>query len=119
MHALSDRDSTSSFSGIGKEKFFRIVCKDERYYNAVSILGESDTINDKVVEILEELFCNVYGATDEIDIISACYAVFKSETGMKLFYLILSYYNQYEVMLAEKWHLDRFPKTLVCKDSGQ
>ena len=51
VHALSGCDSTSSFSGIGKVKFFKTVCKDERYCNAASVLGESDTINDTVVEI--------------------------------------------------------------------
>ena len=76
MHALSGCDSTSSFSGIEKVKLFKTVCKDERYYNAASILGKSDTINDTVVEILEELFCHVYGATDEIDINSARYILF-------------------------------------------
>ena len=39
-------------------------------------LGGSDTLNDTVVEILEELFCHVYGATDEIDINSGHYMVF-------------------------------------------
>ena len=76
VHTLSDCDSTSSFSGIRKVKFFKTVCKDEKYYSAASILGESDTINDTVVEILEELFCHVYGATDEIDINSARYMLF-------------------------------------------
>ena len=51
VHALSGCGSTSSFSGIGKVKFFKTVCKDKRYYNAASILRESDTINDTVVEI--------------------------------------------------------------------
>ena len=68
MHDLSGCDSTSSFSSIGKVKSSKTVCKGERYYNVASIFGESVTINDKVVEILEELFCHVYGATDEIDI---------------------------------------------------
>ena len=76
VHTLSHCDSTSSFSGIRKVKFFKTVCKDEKYYSAASILGESDTINDTVVEILEELFCHVYGATDEIDINSARYILF-------------------------------------------
>ena len=94
MHTLSDCDSTSSFSGIRKGKFFKTVCKDERYYNAASILGESDTINDTVVEILEELFCHVYGATDEIDINSARYILFsKLKTGMKLFHLFLNTFD--------------------------
>ena len=56
---------------MGKVKFFKTVRKDERYYNAASILEEKDTINDTVVEILEELFCHVYGATYEIDVNSA------------------------------------------------
>ena len=45
VHALSGCDSTTSFSGIGKVKFFKSVCKDESYYNATSVLGESGTIN--------------------------------------------------------------------------
>ena len=73
---LSGCDSTISFSGIEKVKFFKSVCKDERYYNAASIPGESDNIKDTVVEILEELFCHVYGAADEIDINSASYMLF-------------------------------------------
>ena len=76
VHALSGCDSTSLFSGIEKVKFFKTVCKDERYYNAASIPGESDNIKDTVVEILEELFCHVYGAADEIDINSASYMLF-------------------------------------------
>ena len=76
VHTLSHCDSTSSFSGIRKVKFFKTVCKDERYYNAALIPGESDTINDTVVEILEELFCHVYRATNEIDINSARYMLF-------------------------------------------
>ena len=73
MHALSGCDSTTSFSGIEKVKFFKTVCKGERYYNAASVIGESDIISDRVIEILEELFCNVYGATDEVTINSARY----------------------------------------------
>ena len=46
VHALSGCDSTFSFSGIGQEKFFKSVCKEENYYNVASILGESGTIND-------------------------------------------------------------------------
>ena len=49
VHALSGCDSTSSFSGIGKARFLKTVCKDERYYNAALILGENDTIGDTVV----------------------------------------------------------------------
>ena len=45
VHALSGCDSTTSFSGTGKVKFFKSVCKDESYYNATSVLGESGTIN--------------------------------------------------------------------------
>ena len=79
MHALSGCNSTSSFRGIGKIKFFKTVYKDERYYNAASILGESDTINDTVAEILEELFSHVYGETDGIDINSAHYMLFSRQ----------------------------------------
>ena len=75
VYPLSGCNSTSSFNGIGKVKFSKTVCKDEKYYNAASILGESDTINDTVVEILEELFYHVYGTTDEIDINSALYVL--------------------------------------------
>ena len=51
VHALSGCDSTSSLSGIGKVKFFKPVCRDERYYNAASILEESETINATVADV--------------------------------------------------------------------
>ena len=73
---LSGYDSSSSFIGIGKVKFFQTLCKDERFYNAISILEESDTKNNAVVDILEELFYNVYGSTDEIDINFTRYMLF-------------------------------------------
>ena len=71
VHTQSGCDSTNSFSGIGKVKFFKTKCKDLRYYSAASMLGERDTKNNTVVEILEDLFCHVYGTTVEIDINSA------------------------------------------------
>ena len=71
VHTQSGCDSTNSFSGIGKVKFFKTKCKDLRYYSAASMLGERDTKNNTVVEILEDLFCHVYGITVEIDINSA------------------------------------------------
>ena len=96
VHALSGCDSTSSLSGIGKVKFFKTVCKDERYYNAASILGESETINDTVVDVLEELFCDVYGAKDEIDINSARYMLFSKlkKVSIYFFYCLLLSLNK-------------------------
>ena len=73
---LSGYDFTSFFIGIGKVKFFKTLCKDERYYNAISILEESDTKNNTVVDILEELFCSLYGSTDKTDINSTHYMLF-------------------------------------------
>ena len=92
MHALLGCDSTSSLSGIGKVKFFKTVCKDEKCYNAASILGESETINDTVVDILEELFCDVYGAKDEIDINSARYMLFSKLKKVSIYYFFIVYY---------------------------
>ena len=67
VHVLSGCDSTSSFSGIGKVDFFKVVCKNGKYYNAASKLGESETMNDTVIDVLEQLLCNVYDAKEEID----------------------------------------------------
>ena len=102
VHALSGCDSTSSLSGIGKVKFFKTVCKDERYYNAASILGESETINDTVVDVLEELFCDVYGAKDEIDINSARYMLFSKlkKVSIYFFYCLLLCKTFFQVRIS-------------------
>ena len=99
VHALSGCDSTSSFSGIEKVKFFKTVCKGERYYNAASVFGESDTISDRVVEILEELFCDVYGATGNYKLRSL-YAVFQAEKGMKLSRVFFNAFRQRSIFLS-------------------
>ena len=68
IHALSGCDSTSAISGIDKVDMFKAVCKDERFVNAVALLGESLDLSDSVVDVLEELFCSLYGLKAEISI---------------------------------------------------
>ena len=47
---------------------FKAVCKDERFVNAVALLGESLDLSDSVADVLEELFCSLYGLKAEISI---------------------------------------------------
>ena len=67
IHALSGCDSTSAISGIGKAKMFNAVCKDERFVHVAALLG------DNVVDVLEELFCSLYGLKKGMNINEARY----------------------------------------------
>ena len=78
IHALSGCDSTSAISGIGKVKMFKAVCKEERFVNVAGLLGESLDQSDDVVDVLEELFCSLYGLKEEISINKARYRKEKS-----------------------------------------
>ena len=40
IHALSECDSKSEISGIGKLKMFQAVCKNKRFVNAAALLGD-------------------------------------------------------------------------------
>lgn len=84
VHYLSGCNSTNSFRGIGKVKFFKTECKDKRYCSFNTWIHHKDT----VVDILKELFCDVYGATNRIDT--------NSVKSMKWFRF---FFNAYETLI--------------------
>ena len=76
VQALSGCDSTSAVCGIGKVKMFKAICSDDRFLSAAALLGETEDLDPNVADVLEELFCNLYGVKDEIDINEARYRLF-------------------------------------------
>ena len=68
IHALSGCDSTSALVGIGKVKMFNTVCKEESFLDAAGLLGDDETVTENVFEILEELFCRLYGFKNQVNI---------------------------------------------------
>ena len=73
IHALSGWDV---ISGIGKIKIVKAVCKNERFVNAAALLGGILDLSDNVVDVLEELFCSLYGLREEISINEVRYRLF-------------------------------------------
>lgn len=52
---------------------------------------QSETTSDSEVNVLDQFFCNGYGAKDKTDIYyDRIYAVFKAEKVMKLFRLFFN-----------------------------
>ena len=100
VHTQSGCDSTNSFSGIGKVKFFKTKCKDLRYYSAASMLGERDTKKKHSGRDIRGfvLPCLWDNSWDRYKLCSL-YAVIKAEKGMKLFRLFLTHSRQCSISL--------------------
>ena len=47
---------------------FKAVCKDERFASAAALLDEILDLSISVVDVLEKLFCSLYGLKEEINI---------------------------------------------------
>ena len=76
LHALSGCDSTSCFSGIGKGKCLKVLQSNERFIDAVSLLGKQEYVSNPVAENVEEYVCALYGINNEPNIYKARYRLF-------------------------------------------
>ena len=54
---LCGSDSKSCFHGKYKVKFFKLVCSDENFLDALSLLEESEVMSPPTVEFLERMIC--------------------------------------------------------------
>ena len=82
LHALSGCDSTSAFNGIGKIKCLKVLESDERFIDAVSLLGEEFLLSATIIEILEEYVCELYGVRKVTDMNKARYKLFTNRTKL-------------------------------------
>ena len=67
--------TTSTFSGIGKSKWLKILQSDDRFIDAVSLLGEEEVLASVAVEVLEEYVCVI----NESNVNKAQYKLFSSK----------------------------------------
>ena len=75
IHALSGCDSTSVFVGVGKVKLHNTVCNNERFLDAAALLGEEKTVTETLFDILEELYCRLYGFKTQTSINNCRYEI--------------------------------------------
>ena len=61
-HALTGCDSTSTLSGIGKKKAWKVLIKKNQIQGDLSRLGESSSLQDPVKEITESFICSTYAS---------------------------------------------------------
>ena len=60
---------------MGKVKMLKAISKYERFVNPAALLAQRLDLSD-VVDVLEELFCSLYGLNEEISINQARYRIF-------------------------------------------
>ena len=68
LHAISGCNSVSAVNGKGKAKWLSTVQKKEEYLQIVSELGDTIRINEDVSQKIEQLFCHLFGKSDETNI---------------------------------------------------
>ena len=66
FHCFTGCDSTSSFSGRGKNKPLQILNKSEEYINTFASLGCALEVTENTVEILQSFVCHMYGKKDAL-----------------------------------------------------
>ena len=76
-HALSGCDSTSAFHGKGKKKMFQLIVSNDRFHDVLMQFGKTFTVDEAVIERLQELICLLYGV-DSKSLNEAKYAIFCS-----------------------------------------
>ena len=68
LHALSGCDSVSAINGIGKGKWLKTVTKSDKYIFAIQVLGEDIAVDKSTTNVIEKLFCHLYGMPEENEI---------------------------------------------------
>ena len=68
MHALSGCDSVSAVNGIGKGKWLKTVTKSDEYIFAIQALGEVIVVDKSTTNVIEKLFCHLYGMPERNEI---------------------------------------------------
>ena len=76
LHVLSGCDSVSAINGIGKEKWLKTVTKSDKYIFAIQALGEDIVVDKSTTNVIEKLFCHLYGMPEENEINDARYRKF-------------------------------------------
>ena len=76
LHALSGCDSVSAINGIGKGKWLKTVTKSDEYIFAIQVLGEDIVVDKSTTDVIEKLFCHLYGMPEENEINDARYRKF-------------------------------------------
>ena len=76
LHALSGCDSVTAINGIGKGKWLKTVTQSDKYIFATQTLGEDIGVDEITPNIIEKLFCHLYGMQEENEINNARYQTF-------------------------------------------
>ena len=71
LHALSGCNSVSAINGIGKGKWLKTVIKSDRYIFAIQALGKDIVVDEITTNVIEKLFCHLYGMPEENEILNA------------------------------------------------
>ena len=68
FHCFTGCDSTSAFSGRGKNKPLQILGKSDDYINAFATLGSTNELTESTAEILQSFVCHMYGKKDALEL---------------------------------------------------
>ena len=105
FHAFKRCDSTSTFAGKRKLKCLNILRSDERFLDALSLLGERQDVNETVGETLEEFTCRIYSKKTSVSINEARYEVFRKKKAMPDPHMLPPFTR----CLEDTYRSDKFP----------
>ena len=60
LHAFTECESESAFSGKGKQSAIKVILKDEGLCKTMKELGQSYTVSEELMEKCEKYVCSLY-----------------------------------------------------------
>uniref|UniRef100_A0A8C4NGS3 Uncharacterized protein n=1 Tax=Eptatretus burgeri TaxID=7764 RepID=A0A8C4NGS3_EPTBU len=80
LHCFTGCDSVSSFYGKGKTKAIKLLTQNKSFSHACQMLGESFSITDELVSLLEDFVCKLYSQQEYSHVNDARYSMFSMAT---------------------------------------
>jgi len=80
LHCFTGCDSVSSFYGKGKTKAIKLLTQNKSFSHACQMLGESFSVTDELVSLLEDFVCKLYSQQEYSHVNDARYSMFSMAT---------------------------------------
>ena len=82
LHAYTGCDTVSAFSGVGKIKGFKLMCKEKVFRDTFAALGETWSLTIDMLSALESFTCRLYAArTPETGVNALRFSMWRAKKG--------------------------------------
>lgn len=82
LHTYTGCNTVSGFSGVGKIRGYKMMCKEPMFRRAFGALGGTRSLEIDIFSILETFTCRLYAArSPETDVIAMRFSIWRAKKG--------------------------------------